>query len=141
MTLVEKYGVAYQVTIDNLKMLFMNGVLVDNIPRLMMHIAKTMPATVVQQIAKSTEEKRVAALDSHPPTRERNEAAKQLNQKGIVQIGRPATDLVHHWSKLCEDITLDFYSQVTGEKIEAKDVTKLEDILLAEHKLLLNKSS
>ncbi len=140
MTTVEKYGVAYAVTIDNLKMLFQEGVLIDNIPRLMMHIGKTMPAAVVRKIAEATEKEKQQAMDTHPPTRDRIRAAKEMSKNGIVRVGRPAKDLVDHWNDLCQVITLVFYSQVTGQKIESNHVTKLEDILAAEHKLLLDKS-
>jgi Zn-dependent protease with chaperone function len=139
MNTVEKYGVAYAVTVDNLKMLFFDGVLVNNIPRLMMHIAKTMPGAVTRKIAEASEKEKQQALDTHPPTRERIKAAKSLAKPGIVRVGRPARDLVDHWSDLCQVITLAFYSQVTGHNITSEHVTKLEDILAAEHKLLLDK--
>ncbi len=140
MTTVEKYGVAYAVTIDNLRMLFQQGVLVDNIPRLMMHIGKTMPGSVVRKIAEASEKEKQRAFDTHPPTRDRLRAAKQLGKTGIVRVGRPSTDLIDHWNDLCQLITLVFYSQVTGQKILPEHVTKLEDILAAEHKLLLDKA-
>ncbi|TWU02141.1 M48 family metallopeptidase [Stieleria varia] len=135
----ERYGAAYQITIENLKQLFHAGVLVDNIPRFMLHIGRTLPATTIQQIAAETEQRKQELHDTHPPTRERNAAAAQLNQNGIVTINRPASDLIHHWQQLCKDITLDFYSRVTDQEILAEHTTPLENVLRDEHKLLLQK--
>ena len=121
MTTVEKYGVAYAVTVDNLKMLFQEGILVDNIPRLMMHIGKTMPGSVVRKIAEASEKEKQEAFDTHPPTRERIRAAQELNKPGIVRVGRPARDLIDHWQDLCQQITLVFYSHVTGEEVKPNE--------------------
>ncbi|MCO8125303.1 M48 family metallopeptidase [Stieleria sp. TO1_6] len=141
--LIERYGVAYAVTLDNLFMLFQSGILVDNIPRFMMHIGRTMPASVVRRIAEQTEKERLNLLDSHPPTRDRVQAARELNQPGILSLGRPATDLIDHWIPLCKTITLDFYTQTLGllpNEINDSHVTPLEDLLRDEHKLLLDKT-
>ena len=141
MNRVERFGVAHSITIMNLQMLFFRGgALIDNIPRFMMHIAKTMPATKVQEIAKDMEARRQRLMDSHPPTVERIKVAKQLAEPGIVNLPRPAMDLVDHWVGLCENITLDFYCEVTGHKITKEHVNKLEDVLRDEHKLLLDKA-
>ncbi|MGB7347450.1 MAG: M48 family metalloprotease [Pirellulaceae bacterium] len=140
MTQVEKHAVAYSVTVDNLKDMFQHGILVNNIPRFTMYVAKTMPGAVVRKIAEQMEKQNQDRFDSHPPTRDRIAAAKQLKQSGILKVGRPAVDLVNHWTKLCEDITLDFYSGVTGQTITKDNVCKLEDVLAAEHKLLLDKT-
>ncbi|WP_146400584.1 M48 family metallopeptidase [Planctomycetes bacterium CA13] len=139
-TLVQRYAVAYGVSISNLQMLYGQGILVDNIPRLVQHIGKTMPATTIDRIANATEKEQQDALDTHPPTRDRKQAAMALAKPGIVSVGRPAHDLIEQWTKLCENITLDFYSEVTGKKITTDNVTKLENILAAEHKLLLDKA-
>lgn len=140
MNRVERFGVAHSIAIMNLQMLFFRGVCIDNIPRFMMHIAKTMPATKVQEIAKDMEARRQRLMDSHPPTVERIKVAKELSEPGIVQLPRPAMDLVDHWVGLCENITLDFYCEVTGQKITKEHVNKLEDVLRDEHKLLLDKA-
>ena len=136
----EKFGSAYSVTIHNLKLLYGNGVLVNNIPRLMLHIGKTMPAEAVRDIAKREEERKQEAMDTHPPTRDRVAHARKLNKSGIIRVGRPAQDLVDHWTQLCEAITLKFYRQVTNQEFTKEQMTPLEDILRAEHKLLLDKT-
>ena len=138
---IERYGVAYSVTIDNLIALFHNGALVDNVPRLMMHIGRTMPAAVIRRVAEDTEKERQSRFDSHPPTRDRVNAARELNQKGILSLGRPATDLVDNWIPLCKKITMDFYTEKLGlarGEISASHMTPLEDILRDEHKLLMD---
>jgi hypothetical protein len=140
MKLVSTHGVAYGVTVENLKLMFQDGILVNNIPRFAMYVAKTMPAATIRRIEEQTEKEKQDRYDSHPPTRDRIAAANALGKPGIIQMKRPAFDLVNHWTKLCESITLDFYSGVTGKKVTKDDVSKLEDVLAAEHKLLLDKT-
>ena len=140
MKLVSTHGVAYGVTVENLKLMFQDGILVNNIPRFAMYVAKTMPAATIRRIEEQTEKEKQDRYDSHPPTRDRITAANALDKPGIVQMKRPAFDLVNHWTKLCESITLDFYTGVTGQKVSRDDVSKLEDVLAAEHKLLLDKT-
>ncbi|TWU37680.1 heat shock protein HtpX [Novipirellula aureliae] len=138
-TSAQQFGVAYRVSVMNLQMLYQAGILVDNIPRLVQHIGKTMPATTIERIAKASEQERINAFDTHPPSRDRKRAAMELAKPGIVKVGRPARDLIDRWTDLCENITLDFYREVTGMKISKQNVSKLEDVLAAEHKLLLDK--
>ncbi len=139
MRAVEKNAVAYEVTMANLQMLFEYGVLVDNIPRFMMHISKTMPAETVRKIAERSEKEKQKAFDTHPPTRDRIAAANDLGQSGVVNIPVAAKDLVDRWSDLCQQITLDFYTGVLQQPITSETVTPLEDVLATEHKLLLDK--
>ena len=120
-------------------MLFEYGVLVDNIPRFMMHISKTMPAETVRKIAERSEKEKQKAFDTHPPTRDRIAAANDLGQSGVVNIPVAAKDLVDRWSDLCQQITLDFYTGVLQQPITSETVTPLEDVLATEHKLLLDK--
>ena len=139
--LLERYGVAYAVTIENLIAMFHGGALVDNVPRLMMHIGRTMPAAVIRRIAESTEKRKQDRFDSHPPTRDRVNAARELNQPGIISLQRPATDLVDHWVPLCKKITMDFYTeqlQLERGAIQDCHMTPLEDLLRDEHKLLMD---
>ncbi len=141
--LLERYGVAFAVTVDNLIMLFQTGFLVDNVPRFMMHIGRTMPAAVIRRIAEETEQQRLDALDSHPPTRDRVKAARELNQPGVLALKRPAIDLIDHWIPLCKTITLDFYTEqleLKPQEINESHVTPLEELLRDEHKLLLDRS-
>ncbi len=139
--LLERFGAAYAVTIDNLVMLFHSGILVDNIPRFMMHIGRTLPASTIRRIAEDTEQQRLDRLDSHPPTRDRVAAAREMNRPGVVRLDRPAIDLVDHWVPLCKRITLDFYAETLGfdrEKMNESHVTPLDELLRDEHKLLLD---
>ncbi|WP_161604671.1 M48 family metalloprotease [Roseiconus nitratireducens] len=141
--LVQRYGVAYAVTLDNLAKLLQVGVLVDNIPRLMRHIGKTMPASVIRRVAEETERERLDLLDSHPPTRDRVQAARDLNQVGVISIQRPAIDLVDHWDPLCRKITRDFYREhlgLTQREVDEAHFTPLEELLRDEHKLLLDRA-
>lgn len=138
MARVQRYGVAHAVTIENLRMLYVSaGVLVDNIPRLMLHIGKTMPIDVVRRIADTKQTEKQERLDTHPPTRDRVNAAKKINQNGIFHLDRPATDLIRDWGSMCQECTIDFYSGVLGEKVTADQLTPIEKILSSEHKLLL----
>lgn len=139
MARVERYGVAYAVTIENLRMLYVSGgVLVDNIPRLMLHIGKTMPIDVVRRIADAKQTEKQERLDTHPPTRDRVNAAKKISQKGIFHLDRPATDLIRNWTSTCQECTIDFYSEILDEKISADQLTPIEKVLSSEHKLLLD---
>ena len=141
MVAVEKHGVAHSITIDNLKMLFWEQqVFIDNIPRFMMHIAKTMPGSTVRKLANQIEKQKQESFDSHPPTRDRIEAAAKLDHAGMVKMQRPAKDLIVNWQNLCEVTTLDFYRGVTGLDVQRTNVTRLEDVLRDEHKLLLDKA-
>ena len=138
---LERYGVAYAITIENLFMLFQSGILVDNIPRFLMHIGRTLPASTVRRIAEQTEQQRLDRFDTHPPTRDRVNAARELNKPGILQLNRPATDLIDHWVPLCKKITLDFYAEKLGidrKEIDESHVTPLDQLLRDEHKLLLD---
>ncbi|MCM2369352.1 M48 family metalloprotease [Aporhodopirellula aestuarii] len=137
---VERFGVAHGVTIENLRMLYLSsGVLVDNIPRFMIYIGETMSNGVIQRIAQEKQREKQERFDTHPPTRERVAAAKEINQAGLLHMQRPASDLVRNWQSVCELTTLDFYGQVIGKPVEKSQTTKLENVLKAEHKLLLDR--
>ena len=138
---VEKHGVAHSITIENLKMLFCDHqVFVNNIPRFMMHIAKTMPGATVRKLANQIEKQKQDSFDTHPPTRDRVEAAEAFSQPSLIMMQRPAKDLIVNWQNLCEVITLDFYRGVTGLDVNRTHVARLEDVLAAEHRLLLDKA-
>jgi len=142
MARVERYGVAHVVTIENLRMLYVSGgVLVDNIPRLMLHIGKTMPIDVIRRIADAKQTEKQERLDTHPPTRDRINAAKALKRKGVFHLDRPATDLIRNWAATCQDCTIDFYSSVLDAPVTPERLTPLEKVISSEHKLLLDASS
>ncbi|MEO1618864.1 MAG: M48 family metallopeptidase [Planctomycetota bacterium] len=141
--LLQRYGVAHSVTEENCFQLYQQGVLVDNLPRFMVHIGKTMPASVIRRIAESTEKERLDRFDTHPPTRDRVAFARELKQPGILQLRRPATDLIDHWVPLCKKLTLDFYAERIGvprSEIDETHVTPLENLLRDEHRFLLDLS-
>jgi Zn-dependent protease with chaperone function len=141
MARIERYGVAYSVTIENLRMLYVSsGILVDNIPRLMLHIGKTMPIDVVRRIADAKQTEKQERFDTHPPTRDRVNAAKKINQAGVFHLDRPATDLIRNWPATCQECTIDFYSSVLDDPVTVERLTPLEKIISSEHKLLLDTS-
>ncbi len=136
---IERFGVAHGLTIENLRMLYASsGVLIENIPRFMIYIGDTMSNGVVRRIADEKQKEKQDRFDTHPPTRDRVNAAKELNQAGVLKMPRPASDLVRNWTSVCESTTLEFYSQVIGEPIEKNRTTRLENVLKAEHKILLD---
>ena len=142
MAKVERYGVAHGVTIENLRMLYQSqGLMVDNLPRFMLHIGKTMPAEVIRRIAEEKQKEKQQQMDTHPPTRDRVEAAKEINQAGIFRMERPASDLLRNWKQVCESNTRQFYTQVLDRPVTQEEMTKLEDVLCEEHKLLLDRAS
>lgn len=136
---LERYSAAYRIMIENLKGLFQHGVFIDNVPRFMMHIGRTLPADEIRTMADEIEKEKQESYDTHPPTRDRNAEATRLAQPGVLNLNRPSTDLIDHWKQLCERSTLDFYTEKTGLQIESKHVTPLEDVLKEEHKLLIQK--
>ena len=137
---VEKFGVAHAMAIENLRELYCSsGILVDNISRFTLHIGKTMPAAVVMRMIEEKREEKLKLCDTHPPTRDRAAAAQQMNQPGVLQMDRPASDLIRHWQLLCENNTINFYANVLEDPPTKDQVTKLEDVLRDEHKLLLDK--
>ena len=140
MAVTERYAVAHEIAMMNAGQLFEGGsIMLKNIPRFTMYIGKTMAAETVSRLRQENEEQKEEMLDTHPPTRDRVAAANEANQNGILRIGRPATDLVHNWNALCQAVTMDLYSDVLGERVAPNHLSPLEEVLKAEHKLLLDR--
>ena len=61
----------------------------------------------------------------------------------MLNLHRPATDLIDHWTPLCKKLTLDFYAENLGfdrKEINDSHVTPLEELLRDEHRLLLDRA-
>lgn len=126
---IHQLGAASQKSFSDLLVLFKQGRMGDNLPKLVMFNEMTMPARVKGELRKSLEESTTGLFDTHPSAKERIASSRQENAAGIFRLESPAAQLFVHFDALCKNITWDFYRDVTGVHIKPDDLESIDDLI------------
>jgi Zn-dependent protease with chaperone function len=72
---------------------------------------------VKKKTQKMIDDDRASWLASHPPTRSRIRAAKELNRPGVFQCPIPGSVLFRDFQKICESVTIALYAHRYGRAL------------------------
>lgn len=114
---------------QGLMVLLQKAVLIDNIPRMIQVCRDKMTAAELAMIDESITQGKTGFLDTHPCSRQRNEAAAKLEQSGVFTIDRPARELFQHYDALCVNVTNDFYRNVIGRLVDPAELQRTDQHL------------
>ena len=105
------------------------GSLGDNLPKLVMFNATTMPAKVKSNLRKSVTEASGGLFDTHPSAKLRIASAHNERAEGVFQLDGPASDLFVHFDALCKNVTWDFYRDVTNVQIKPEELGSIDALI------------
>jgi predicted Zn finger-like uncharacterized protein len=103
--------------------------LVDNLPGLVLHHARSAPPDAAENIKKVIAESKTGWFDSHPCDRERIAAAEQLATPGIFHVDRPAAELFADFNAQAAAATWDLYLGYFGPKVPRTALQPIKEFL------------
>ncbi len=124
-------GVTYGGVMQELGTYISSGKLPDNLPKLVVARAKTLPPEVAQRIRKSYESESTGLFDTHPCDKARIAAARREDTPGVFQCDGPASILFTDFDTLARNSTGDFYRGIFGIRFNTKVLRPTESMLEA----------
>lgn len=126
---LHRLGYANEKSMQALAGLMQKAVLIDNIPKMIQVCRNKMTADELRMIDQAMLVAKTGLLDTHPCTRQRNEAANRIAEPGIFTIDRPARELIRHYDALCVNVTNDFYRNVIGRLVDPGELQPVDSHL------------
>ncbi|MFN9371883.1 MAG: M48 family metalloprotease [Planctomycetaceae bacterium] len=103
--------------------------LVDNFPRLVAAQAHSLPAPVLDWIARTEQESALSWDDTHPPNRLRVEHAKSLSQPCRYAPDAPATDLFADFDGRCRSWAREIYANCLDRPVTAEELIPVDEVI------------
>lgn len=122
-------GIANGGAMSDLADFYREGRLCDDMPTLIMHNAGQLPASVREGIDKEIVESRTGFFDTHPADSARIANAEREEAEGIFRLEWPAALLFRDFSARAREVTLDFYRQVLGDKLDESDIHPVSELM------------
>jgi Zn-dependent protease with chaperone function len=126
---IHELSVANEKSLFDIVSFLKKGALGDNLPKLIMFNATTMPAGVKSKVRKSVADTTSSLFDTHPCAKDRILSAQQEQAAGVFQLAGPASDLFVHFEPLCKNITWDFYRDVTNVHIKPDQLLSIDELI------------
>jgi len=128
---IMELSAANEKSMGDLVGLIHQGVLGDNLPKLVMHNVARIPQKTRSQLRKAMQEEKTGLFDTHPCFASRVKNAQLENTPGVFRIDAPASDLFLHFEPLCRNVTWDIYRDLFGVHINPAEMKSMAEILNA----------
>jgi Zn-dependent protease with chaperone function len=112
----------------DLRELYREERLVDDLPRLIMVQARDAPPNIMEQVDKVIAESKTGWFDTHPSDADRVAAAEREGGEGVFALELPASLLFSDYVEQCKATTWDFYRGIFGEKVKRAQMRPVEEI-------------
>ncbi|WP_455366181.1 M48 family metalloprotease [Kaarinaea lacus] len=122
---LQRLGVAFQVSHDQLAQAWEDKKLVDNLPRLIAHNATQLPDELDRALLSQIQEAKTQVYDSHPSDNERIDNAMRQQAKGIFSLARESRDLFKSFDAIAKQVSYAYYAHELGLEV---DKNKLVDV-------------
>jgi Zn-dependent protease with chaperone function len=147
-------SIARKMALGDLKRFYAEGRLADDFQRLMLANVEQIPPEVRKDVLSRDLESRTGLMDTHPSTRDRIANSRRENTTGIYRCPAgsniegeipspgegaadmsaterdfPATDLFHDFSRVSQDVTLEFYRNALERDIQPRELNRSDDLL------------
>lgn len=122
---LQRLGVAFQVSHDQLAQAWEDKKLVDNLPRLIAHNSSQLPVELDRTLLNQMQEAKTQVYDSHPSDNERIDSAMVQQAKGIFSLARNSQDLFKSFDAIAKQVSNSYYAHQLGLEF---DKNKLVDV-------------
>jgi Zn-dependent protease with chaperone function len=126
---LQRLGVAFQVSHDQLAQAWEDKKLVDNLPRLIAHNAQQLPEELDHAILTQIQENRTQVYDSHPSDNERIDNAMAQQAKGIFELDRESRDLLKSFDSLAKQISNQYYANELGLEFDRNKLIDVNQVI------------
>lgn len=126
---LQRLGVAYQQTVQDQQTFMLEGKLGNDIPKLTYENYASHEKDLIKAITKATDEEKTSLFSTHPADRERIEAARRENARGVFRIEKPASILFGKFEASCQAVTKDFLAEVLEEQFKPHMLIPVEQLL------------
>ena len=126
---LRRLGFAYQQSIEELQNFFMDGKLVNNIPRLVQLNRDGLSKTQQQEIEKGLEEEKPGWFDTHPIDKDRVAVAQKVADEGVFRLEAPASVLFKDFDSQCKQVSKDFFQGVFEDEFHDNMLVDVEHLL------------
>jgi hypothetical protein len=123
-------NVAHAGAQDNLRELYRDGRLGDNLPKLIVaNIAQITPE-MAKKMREHIEKEETGWFESHPADKDRIASAQMEQATGIFRLDWPATLLFSDFESLARNVTLDFYRTLFGDEFKLSQMHNTDEMLV-----------
>lgn len=121
-------AMASQWAFADLRELYRERRLVDDLPRLIMARSRTLPPKALASIEKDIAQGRTKWFDTHPCDADRIAAARREGAAGVFTVELPASMLLADFDSQCKAATWDYYLGIFGSQLSRDQLRPVSDI-------------
>jgi len=126
---LQRLGIAYQVSHDQLAQAWEDKKLVDNLPRLIAHNGQQLPEELDHAILTQMRETKTQVYDSHPSDNERIDNAMAQQANGIFELARESRDLLKSFDFLAKQVSNQYYANELGLEFDKNKLVDLNQVV------------
>jgi hypothetical protein len=122
-------NVATQTAYADVRQSWVSNRLPENLPLLINHKARSLPAEVLQRLSTSAASEKTGWFDTHPCDADRIRAVQRLNEPGVFWLTEPATGLFSDFADLSKRVTRHQYEKHFQLEFTDQNLMPAEEIL------------
>jgi len=126
---LQKLGLAFQISHDQLARAWEEKKLVSDFPQLVVRNARQLPDELDHALLSQIENIKTQVYDSHPSDKERIENAMHLQANGIFTLDRDSRDLFKHFESLSKRISNLYYAHELGLEFDASKLVDVKEVV------------
>lgn len=128
---LSRLDAAYQVAFSDLGQLVNAGKLPDDLPRLVMERASSIPSKVEKALTEHVETAKTGWFDTHPAPQARIRRAAREKDEAVFADGRPASELFSDFGALSRGVTADLYRGFFGSRFQPSAMVSTSQLIEA----------
>ncbi|WP_455222938.1 M48 family metallopeptidase, partial [Kaarinaea lacus] len=126
---LQRLGVAFQVSHDQLAQAWEDKKLVDNLPRLIAHNATQLPDELDRALLNQMREAKTQVYDSHPSDNERIDNAMRQQAKGIFSLQRESQELFKSFDAIAKQVSNSYYEHQLGLDFDKNKLVGMNQVV------------
>ena len=121
-------GMAYQQSMSEAQSFFVDGKLVDDLPRLVQINHHLLSPEDLQKLAEHIEQHKGSWFDTHPSDKDRIAAGDRMNASGVLHLDAPAEALFMNAEALSKSVTRDFFVNLFENHFQESMLASVEEL-------------
>ena len=126
---LQRLGVAFQVSHDQLAQAWEDKKLVDNLPRLISHNAKQLPEELDRALLNQMQELKTQVYDSHPGDKERIDNAMAQQAKGVFELDCEIRSVFKSFDAMSKQVSYSYYQHELGLEFDRNKLIDINEVV------------
>ena len=125
---LQSLGLAYHQSMSEAQSFFVDGKLVDDLPRLVRLNQQMLSSEDLQKLAEHIQQHKGSWFDTHPSDKDRIAAGDLMNAPGVLDLDAPAEALFVNAEALSKSVTRDFFVNLFENQFNDSMLASVEEL-------------